>query len=443
MSTHSDNEAVSAAAARWVVRRNAGLSAAEAEALRQWLAGDARHRAAFEHYARAWSAFDGPEREDAQGAMIRRIGARVKQRRARRAGGVLAAACAVAVAALVAVRPWPADADRSRPEGPPSAGTVVIQPERRVLEDGSVVELRADAVIDVRYDADTRRVVLSGGEAHFSVAKNPARPFVVETGGVEVRAVGTAFSVRLGMEQVEVLVTEGRVAVEKPAPARGGDGTGGTGDGGNVADAADGDDSPTLGGTMLGGTMLGDTTLGDTTLGRTTLGDTTIEDRREVCPAWPDGCPALPAPPAALPPLPPLPPPPPLAALATLGAREHLIVKTAPAGDADSAAPAPAIATLTSAEINERLAWRIPRVEFSATPLAEAIALINRSSHLPDGSASARLVLASELSGMAAEPVSGFFRADNIEAFVYLLGMNLGIEGERRGDEIILRKARR
>jgi transmembrane sensor len=131
------------------------------------------------------------------------------------------------------------------------------------------------------------------------------------------------------------------------------------------------------------------------------------------------------------------PAPPAPAHFAMLGARERIVVGTAPE------VVVPVVTPVTSAEINERLAWHIPRVEFSSTPLAEAIALINRSSHLPDGSASARLVLASELSGMATEPVSGFFRADNIETFVHLLGMNLGIGGERRGGEIILRKARR
>jgi transmembrane sensor len=57
-------------------------------------------------------------------------------------------------------------------------------------------------------------VVLERGEAHFQVAKNPARPFVVVARGVEIRAVGTAFSVGLESTRVEVLVTEGQVAVE-------------------------------------------------------------------------------------------------------------------------------------------------------------------------------------------------------------------------------------
>jgi len=54
------------------------------------------------------------------------------------------------------------------------------------------------------------------GEAHFRVAKNPARPFIVEATGVEVRAIGTAFNVRVDSAAVEVLVTEGKVRIDEP-----------------------------------------------------------------------------------------------------------------------------------------------------------------------------------------------------------------------------------
>lgn len=47
--------------------------------------------------------------------------------------------------------------------------------------------------------------------------KDAARPFVVAAGGVEVRAVGTAFAVRRDAAGVGIVVTEGRIAVEKAA----------------------------------------------------------------------------------------------------------------------------------------------------------------------------------------------------------------------------------
>jgi len=96
--------------------------------------------------------------------------------------------------------------------------TIVTSPERQILPDGSIVELKAGARVTVDYAAALRRVVLDQGEAHFQVAKDASRPFVVSARGVEVRAVGTAFSVQLRPNQVEVLVTEGRVAVEAVAP---------------------------------------------------------------------------------------------------------------------------------------------------------------------------------------------------------------------------------
>jgi transmembrane sensor len=67
-------------------------------------------------------------------------------------------------------------------------------------------------------------VVLERGEALFKVAHDATRPFDVQAAGTTVRAVGTEFSVRLrepnektqGQKDVEVLVKEGRVAIDPP-----------------------------------------------------------------------------------------------------------------------------------------------------------------------------------------------------------------------------------
>ena len=56
---------------------------------------------------------------------------------------------------------------------------------------------------------------LERGEADFAVAKDSTRAFVVESGGVKIRAVGTAFNVRLTEQAIEVIVTEGIVAVAR------------------------------------------------------------------------------------------------------------------------------------------------------------------------------------------------------------------------------------
>ena len=82
-----------------------------------------------------------------------------------------------------------------------------------MLADGSVVELNANSEVRVDLLPQQRRVALARGEAHFTVAHDTARPFIVSAQGVAVRAVGTAFNVRLASSSVEVLVTEGKVAV--------------------------------------------------------------------------------------------------------------------------------------------------------------------------------------------------------------------------------------
>ncbi|MDP3071944.1 MAG: FecR domain-containing protein, partial [Opitutaceae bacterium] len=99
-----------------------------------------------------------------------------------------------------------------------------LAPGTRVLADGTVVELNGDAVIVSDYTATARRVRLERGEAHFTVTKDTARPFTVTAAGVAVRAVGTAFNVRLADSAVEVLVTEGQVRLQpQPSPVAPGD----------------------------------------------------------------------------------------------------------------------------------------------------------------------------------------------------------------------------
>ena len=69
----------------------------------------------------------------------------------------------------------------------------------------------------VRISAGRRDIVLMRGEALFHVAHDTSRPFFVTAAATLVRAVGTAFSVRIREDNsVDVLVTEGRVAVGRP-----------------------------------------------------------------------------------------------------------------------------------------------------------------------------------------------------------------------------------
>lgn len=87
--------------------------------------------------------------------------------------------------------------------------------ERRViaLDDGSAVELGSASALDVDFGSDARRVTLVAGEAFFTVAKDPARPFVVGADGGEIAVRGTAFNVKIA-SNVAVAVTQNAVDVK-------------------------------------------------------------------------------------------------------------------------------------------------------------------------------------------------------------------------------------
>jgi transmembrane sensor len=202
--------AIRDAAARWVVRKDRGLSAEETAEWQRWRAADPRHAAAFERSVGSWRTF----RE--LGAAVRRSPEpRAVERATWQGWGIWALATAAAVAFAI----WIYDGvGRQKPD------TTAVAEQRagvatRRLADGSWARLKAGAEIVELYSAKERRVRLVRGEVFFTVEKDAARPFYVEVGRVTVRAVGTAFAVRFAPDAVDVLVTEGTVQVTPPEAA--------------------------------------------------------------------------------------------------------------------------------------------------------------------------------------------------------------------------------
>jgi transmembrane sensor len=84
------------------------------------------------------------------------------------------------------------------------------------LEDGSIVQLNASSAIAIDFNNHQRIIHLLKGQAFFQVAHAPERPFTVVAGETNVTALGTAFDVRYGDEEMEVTVTENAVQVDLP-----------------------------------------------------------------------------------------------------------------------------------------------------------------------------------------------------------------------------------
>lgn len=81
------------------------------------------------------------------------------------------------------------------------------------LDDGSTLHLNSDSEAEVRFTANGRKVRILKGEASFDVAHDKDRPFDVEARSAVIRAVGTAFNVRMRPSIVELTVTQGAVTV--------------------------------------------------------------------------------------------------------------------------------------------------------------------------------------------------------------------------------------
>ncbi len=207
-------------AAEWIARRYAGLSPEREQELARWLAADARHAAAFAELEATWTALNRiplptleQDGRDPDALAPARTCSRTP-RRWRTSLMTLAAAATVMLGALYFTSDrWLHRGERFTDE----VATTVGSFRKIALPDGSVVRVNTDSAVRIVYTATERRVQLLKGEAHFTVAKNPERPFFVEAGRVAVRAVGTAFNVRLRSADVEVLVTEGKVSVADPA----------------------------------------------------------------------------------------------------------------------------------------------------------------------------------------------------------------------------------
>lgn len=82
------------------------------------------------------------------------------------------------------------------------------------LPDGTRVTMDSETELKFSDLSNERRIEMMHGRAFFKVAKNAQRPFIVHVDGKTVKALGTAFEVRLDGSQVAVVLAEGKVKVE-------------------------------------------------------------------------------------------------------------------------------------------------------------------------------------------------------------------------------------
>jgi len=219
-------ETISELAARWAVRTDGGaMSPEEQRELDTWLAADSRHRGAYVRARAQWVDLDrlaalhgpvgGAEGGHPAGSSLapkpvpKLTAANATQpptvalsRRQLLAAGIAAVGVIGGGVSWMILR-----------EGQGRYVSGIGEVRRIALEDGSTLLLNTASEVTVRFTKKQRDIRLVLGEALFEVAHDKSRPFIVRANDTAVRAVGTAFAVRLEAAQVDVTVTEGAVEV--------------------------------------------------------------------------------------------------------------------------------------------------------------------------------------------------------------------------------------
>lgn len=214
-----NNAQIEAEAASWIARLDGGpLSDLDRRALREWLHTNPAHAEALQEQAQLWQQLDClnilAELFPPQSPPVRSHGLRAFLK------GGLAASIVLSLTLLGLFSLTPEIRDTATPSATQQQALsapvyTTRQGERSsiVLQDGSLLTLNTQSRAEVAFDHDRRAVYLTEGEAHFQVAPDSDRPFVVHAGHGQVVAIGTAFNVRLINQQVEVVVDEGVVQV--------------------------------------------------------------------------------------------------------------------------------------------------------------------------------------------------------------------------------------
>lgn len=203
-------------AASWIAQLDSGtLSSTDKLALAEWMARSPKHAQILRQLANVWGgidlALDDAILSKKPTHLMSVIKAWGKGRPASFATAMTATFAIVLISSAFLF---------TRFDGHPSPELLVYSVGKgdsalQTLSDGSTVHLNTNTSLEVKYENDKRVVRLLRGEAYFDVEHDPDRPFRVIAGVGRVEAVGTAFSVKIDGEDIDVFVTEGKVRYDR------------------------------------------------------------------------------------------------------------------------------------------------------------------------------------------------------------------------------------
>jgi transmembrane sensor len=192
----------------------------EQNALLDWIKEHPDHQTLFNEYADAWRfncrASENFDLEKARARINKKIHAKEHTERVsflRRVAAVLFFVIGSTALFILAFYPFS--------EEEITMTTVSTLPGERktvTLADGSVVRLNAGATLSYpQAFNDTVRKVSISGEAFFTVTRDQRKPFIVESGKIKTRVLGTSFNIVSYGDSASVTVATGKVHVSSSA----------------------------------------------------------------------------------------------------------------------------------------------------------------------------------------------------------------------------------
>lgn len=214
-----DRRAIEDEARAWLVQLDGTRPSPEDLAeFQDWLARSPVHRESFRHAAEAW------QRLDALAGILDRTYTADEHNAQAGEGitpGLLGRLCsrpAAAVLLFLVTLSGVLAIYLHAPEPVPHTSaftaeyvTDIGEMRSVTLPDGSEIRMNTDSRMEIAYRNDARIIRLAKGEAWFDVFHDSDRPFLVHAGRIMVRAVGTAFSVFVRDDRIDLTITDGRV----------------------------------------------------------------------------------------------------------------------------------------------------------------------------------------------------------------------------------------
>lgn len=202
-------------AAAWVARLDGGAPAPDERArFEDWLGRSPAHAAAYDEALRTWRDLAAMRSDEQYRSLLGGPTLRERLVGILRAPRWTAVAGGAAAVVLVVWLGLSLDAF-SFLRRPTQVTTQVAEVRETTLPDGTRVVLGAESQLSFDVTAKVRRAAVVGGDAYFAVSRDPARPFTVAIGNVQVRVVGTQFEIRRRSDEVSVAVAEGTVDVSR------------------------------------------------------------------------------------------------------------------------------------------------------------------------------------------------------------------------------------